>query len=56
MIARLRIAQGIGGITLLLGMVGALGVSNASRVVFYDQHGLRGSPRGWWMMRLVGHD
>jgi thiosulfate/3-mercaptopyruvate sulfurtransferase len=25
-------------------------------VVFYDQHGLRGSPRGWWMMRLFGHD
>jgi thiosulfate/3-mercaptopyruvate sulfurtransferase len=37
-------------------MVGALGVSNASRVVFYDQHGLRASPRGWWMMRLFGHD
>lgn len=37
-------------------MVGALGVSNESRVVFYDQHGLRGSPRGWWMMRLFGHD
>ncbi|MBR0670951.1 sulfurtransferase [Neoroseomonas soli] len=37
-------------------MIGALGVSNASRVVFYDQHGLRSSPRGWWMMRLFGHD
>jgi thiosulfate/3-mercaptopyruvate sulfurtransferase len=37
-------------------MVGALGVSNASRVVFYDQHGLRSAPRGWWMMRLFGHD
>lgn len=37
-------------------MVGALGVSNDTRVVFYDQHGLRGSPRGWWMMRLFGHD
>ncbi len=37
-------------------MVGALGVSNTTRVVFYDQHGLRGSPRGWWMMRLFGHD
>jgi len=31
-------------------------VSNDKRVVFYDQHGLRGSPRGWWMMRLFGHD
>ena len=37
-------------------LVGALGVSNASRIVFYDQHGLRSSPRGWWMMRLFGHD
>jgi len=37
-------------------MVGALGVSNEHRVVFYDQHGLRSSPRGWWMMRLFGHD
>lgn len=37
-------------------MVGALGVSNATRVVFYDQHGLRSAPRGWWMMRLFGHD
>jgi len=36
-------------------LVGALGVSNASRIVFYDQHGLRSSPRGWWMMRLFGH-
>jgi thiosulfate/3-mercaptopyruvate sulfurtransferase len=37
-------------------LVGALGVSNASRVVFYDQHGWRAGPRGWWMMRLFGHD
>lgn len=37
-------------------MVGALGVSNNHRVVFYDQHGLRSAPRGWWMMRLFGHD
>lgn len=37
-------------------MVGALGVSNTTRVVFYDQHGLRSSARGWWMMRLFGHE
>lgn len=36
-------------------LIGALGVSNASRVVFYDQHGLRASARGWWMLRLFGH-
>ncbi|GGC50100.1 sulfurtransferase [Siccirubricoccus deserti] len=37
-------------------LVGALGLSNASRVVFYDQHGLRSSARGWWMLRLFGHE
>ncbi|OYW08899.1 MAG: 3-mercaptopyruvate sulfurtransferase, partial [Rhodospirillales bacterium 12-71-4] len=31
-------------------LIGALGVGNETRVVFYDQHGLRASPRGWWMM------
>jgi len=37
-------------------LAGALGLSNASRVVFYDQHGLRSSARGWWMLRLFGHE
>jgi thiosulfate/3-mercaptopyruvate sulfurtransferase len=37
-------------------LIGALGVGNASRVVFYDQHGLRASARGWWMLRLFGHE
>jgi thiosulfate/3-mercaptopyruvate sulfurtransferase len=37
-------------------LIGALGVSNETRVVFYDQHGLRASPRGWWMLRLFGHE
>jgi thiosulfate/3-mercaptopyruvate sulfurtransferase len=37
-------------------LMGALGVSNASRVVFYDQKGLQSSARGWWLMRLFGHD
>ncbi|WP_424133969.1 sulfurtransferase [Roseomonas chloroacetimidivorans] len=37
-------------------LAGALGISNGSRVVFYDQHGLRASARGWWLMRLMGHD
>jgi thiosulfate/3-mercaptopyruvate sulfurtransferase len=37
-------------------MVGALGVSNASRVVFYDQNGTMWATRGWWMMGLFGHD
>jgi thiosulfate/3-mercaptopyruvate sulfurtransferase len=37
-------------------LAGALGVSNETRVVFYDQHGLRASARGWWMMRLFGHE
>ncbi len=37
-------------------MVGALGVSNATHVVFYDQKGLFSAARGWWMMKLFGHD
>ena len=36
-------------------MLGALGVSAASRVVFYDQKGVFSSARGWWLMRLFGH-
>ncbi len=32
-----------------------LGVSNASRVVFYDQKGLASAARGWWLMGLFGH-
>lgn len=37
-------------------MVAALGVSSHDRVVFYDQKGIFSSARGWWMMRLFGHD
>jgi len=37
-------------------MVGALGISNSKRVVFYDQKGLFSAARGWWMMGLFGHD
>jgi len=36
-------------------LMGLLGVSNASRVVFYDQKGLASAARGWWLMRLFGH-
>ena len=37
-------------------LVGALGVGNRSRVVFYDQRGVFSAPRGWWLMGLFGHD
>jgi thiosulfate/3-mercaptopyruvate sulfurtransferase len=37
-------------------MVGALGVSADSRLVFYDQKGIFSSARGWWLMRLFGHE
>jgi thiosulfate/3-mercaptopyruvate sulfurtransferase len=37
-------------------MIGALGISRASTVVFYDQVGLFSAARGWWMMRVFGHD
>ena len=34
----------------------AMGVSDDTRVVFYDQKGVATSPRGWWLMGLFGHD
>ncbi len=37
-------------------LLGALGVGNQSRVVFYDQKGLASAARGWWLMGLFGHD
>jgi thiosulfate/3-mercaptopyruvate sulfurtransferase len=37
-------------------LMAALGVGNASRIVFYDQKGLASAARGWWLMGLFGHD
>jgi thiosulfate/3-mercaptopyruvate sulfurtransferase len=37
-------------------LMGALGIGNGSRVVFYDQRGLMSAARGWWLMGLFGHD
>lgn len=37
-------------------LLGAMGVGNATRVVFYDQKGLASAARGWWLMGLYGHD
>jgi thiosulfate/3-mercaptopyruvate sulfurtransferase len=37
-------------------LLGQLGVSNDARVVFYDQKGLFSAARGWWLLRLFGHD
>lgn len=37
-------------------VIGALGVSNTSRVVCYDQKGINSAPRGWWLLRLFGHE
>src|ERR1700723_1828623 len=36
-------------------LMGAMGVGNTSRVVFYDQKGLASAARGWWPMGLFGH-
>ncbi|MCB8875539.1 3-mercaptopyruvate sulfurtransferase [Acidisoma silvae] len=33
-----------------------LGIANDATVVFYDQVGLFSAARGWWMMRVFGHD
>lgn len=37
-------------------LMGQMGVSNGSRIVFYDQKGLASAARGWWLMGLFGHD
>ena len=37
-------------------LVSAMGVTNTTRVVFYDQKGLASAARGWWLMGLYGHD
>jgi thiosulfate/3-mercaptopyruvate sulfurtransferase len=37
-------------------LLGAMGVGNGTRVVFYDQKGLASAARGWWLMGLFGHD
>jgi thiosulfate/3-mercaptopyruvate sulfurtransferase len=37
-------------------LLGELGISNHHRVVFYDQKGLASAARGWWLMRLFGHE
>jgi len=37
-------------------LIGAMGVGNGSRLVFYDQKGLASAARGWWLMGLFGHD
>jgi thiosulfate/3-mercaptopyruvate sulfurtransferase len=37
-------------------MIGSLGVSNSRRLVFYDQKGIFSAARGWWLMRVFGHE
>ncbi|MBE9603478.1 sulfurtransferase [Acetobacteraceae bacterium H6797] len=37
-------------------LVGAMGISNDSTVIFYDQTGTTRAPRGWWLFKLFGHD
>lgn len=36
--------------------IGALGVGDGDKVVVYDSAGLSSAGRGWWMLRLFGHD
>lgn len=36
--------------------VGLLGISNESKIVVYDSHGMFSSPRVWWMFKAMGHD
>ncbi len=37
-------------------LIGALGVARGSHVVCYDQSGLVGAARAWWLLGLFGHD
>jgi thiosulfate/3-mercaptopyruvate sulfurtransferase len=37
-------------------LVGALGIGNASRVVFYDNNDMMWASRAWWMLGVFGHD
>ncbi|MDP4769469.1 MAG: rhodanese-like domain-containing protein, partial [OM182 bacterium] len=36
--------------------VRSLGLSKESLVVVYDDVGVYASPRGWWMLKAMGHD
>ena len=36
--------------------VGRLGITNQTRVVCYDAHGLFSAPRCWWMFKIFGHN
>lgn len=42
--------------TLFAAKVGAMGISNDTRVVVYDVYGLQSAARAWWMFRVFGHD
>ena len=35
--------------------VGALGIGEGTRVVVYDQQGIKTAGRAWWMLRAFGH-
>jgi len=37
-------------------LMGEMGISNTTRMIFYDQKGLQSAARGWWLMKLFGHD
>ncbi len=37
-------------------LIGLLGVSNDTEIVFYDQTGVAGAARGWWLAGLFGHE
>jgi thiosulfate/3-mercaptopyruvate sulfurtransferase len=48
-----HMAPGVGRFEALMS---AFGLRQNSRVVFYDQRGLFSAARGWWLLRLFGHE
>ncbi|MBI4184577.1 MAG: 3-mercaptopyruvate sulfurtransferase [Proteobacteria bacterium] len=46
----------IPGPELFAEKVGRLGIGNRHHVICYDVKGLASAARGWWMLRLFGHD
>ncbi|MBS1094117.1 sulfurtransferase [Gluconobacter wancherniae] len=43
------------GVARFCALMGALGLTEDTPILFYDQRGSAGACRGWWLARLFGH-